>query len=127
VGNKLQQADGGVCNDLSGETEMMRRRLIIDSGVSWLALLLVFSSANVFAQNARNLPSEVIRYADTVYVNAHIVTLDNHEINPDPGSIVEAMAVRDEVIIGLGSDRDMLRMAGPDTEVVCATRRKDTF
>jgi hypothetical protein len=86
--------------------------------LTWAMLMTVLAtlaSANAFAQN---LPPEVVQYADVVYVNAHIVTLDNHEINPDPGSIVEAMAVRDEVIIGLGSDRDMLRMAGPDTEVV---------
>ena len=97
---------------------MMQRRLTNAPGVSWLAVLVILASANVFAQNAGNLPAEVVRYADVVYVNAHIVTLDNHEMNSDPGSIVEAMAVRDEVIIGLGTDRQMRRMAGPDTKIV---------
>ena len=97
---------------------MIRRRLINKPAVSWLALLLALAAANVFAQSAGSLPSEVVRYADVVYVNAHIVTLDNHEMNADPGSIVQAMAVRDEVIIALGSDRDMRRMAGPGTKIV---------
>jgi len=97
---------------------MMQRRL---TGMTWTASLVVLSALvcpNVYAQNAGKLPAEVLRYADTVYVNAHIITLDNHEMNADPGSIVEAMAVRDEVILALGSDSDMLRMAGPDTEIV---------
>lgn len=97
---------------------MVVRQSKINPATSWLAFLLILVSANVFAQSGRNLPSAVIDYADVVYINAHIVTLDNHEINPDPGTIVEAMAVRDEVIIGLGSDREILRMAGPDTKVV---------
>ena len=84
----------------------------------FMTVLAGLAATTAFAQSAGSLPAEVLRYADVVYVNAHIVTLDNHEINPDPGTIVRAMAVRDEVIIGLGSDRDMLRMAGPDTKVV---------
>ena len=97
---------------------MMRHRMTNKPGVSWLVMLVTLASANVFAQSVDSLPPEVLRYADVIYVNAHIVTLDNHEMNPDPGSIVQAMAVRDEVIIGLGSDRQMRRMAGPETKVV---------
>jgi len=84
----------------------------------WFAVLTVFACPNVFAQNARDLPPEVLRYADSVYVNAHILSLDNHEMNADPGTVAEAMAVRDGVIIALGSDREMLRMAGSNTKVV---------
>ncbi len=80
-------------------------------------LALAFSGA-ASAQSARNLPTEILRYADVVYVNAKIVTLDNHELNDDPGTIAEAMAVRDEIIIATGSDREILAMAGPDTGIV---------
>ena len=97
---------------------MMHHGLTRMSEAICLAVLGVVACGNVLAQSVRDLPAEVLRYADTVYVNAHIVTLDNHEINKDPGTIAEAMAVRDEVIIALGSDREMLRMAGPDTEIV---------
>ena len=96
----------------------MQGRLTINSDTSWLAGLLLLASTNVWAQSASELPGAVLDYADIVYVNAHIVTLDNHEVNPDPGTIVQAMAVRDAVIIGLGPDQDMLRMAGPDTRII---------
>jgi hypothetical protein len=97
---------------------MTQRGLTSKQGSVWLAVLIAFTCPGVFAQNVSDLPPEVVRYADTVFVNAHILTLDNHEMNADPGTIVEAMAVRDEVIIGLGSDREILRMAGPATKVV---------
>jgi hypothetical protein len=97
---------------------MMHRRLIGRTGAACLAVLVIVACPGAYAQSVRDLPAEVLRYADTVYVNAHILTLDNHEMNPDPGTIAEAMAVRDEVIIALGSDKEMLRMAGPDTKVV---------
>ena len=92
----------------------------IHSGMAWLllAMLVVTGIARVSAQDISTLPSEIIRYADAVYVNATIMTLDDHEMNSNPGTIVEAMAVRDEVIIGLGTEAEILRMAGPDTKVI---------
>lgn len=98
---------------------MMQRPSRKVTGGVCLIVLVALASANAFAQRAaRDLPPEVVNYADVVYVNAHILTLDNHEMNSDPGTIAEAMAVRDEVIIALGSDREMLRMAGPATKIV---------
>ena len=80
--------------------------------------LLLSGSVRVMAQDISTLPAEIIRYADAVYVNATIMTLDDHEMNSNPGTIVEAMAIRDEVIIGLGSEAEVLKMAGPDTKVI---------
>jgi len=79
-----------------------------------LALLLGVGSA----QAQQNLPAEVVRWADTIYMNATIVTLDDHEMNANPGTIVQAMAVRDEIIMALGSNDEIMRMAGPNTKVV---------
>jgi hypothetical protein len=78
-------------------------------------LALLIGSATVGAQS---LPPEILLYADTVYVNATIVTLDDHAMNDNPGTIAEAMAVRDEVIIAIGKKDAMLKMAGPKTKVV---------
>ncbi len=80
--------------------------------------LLLLVSLQGRSQDISTLPSAVIRYADAVYTNARIVTLDEHEMNSDPGTIVQAMAVRDEKIMGLGTNAEMLKMAGPDTRVV---------
>lgn len=92
----------------------------IHRGLAWLLLLMlaVTGVARVSAQDISTLPPEIIQYADAVYVNATIMTLDDHEMNSNPGTIVEAMAVRDEVIIGLGTEAEILRMAGPETKVV---------
>jgi hypothetical protein len=81
-----------------------------------LTLVIVLGMTNAFAQN--NLPPEIVQYADSVYTNATIVTLDDHEMNANPGTIVQAMAIRDEVIIGLGSNEAMMRMAGPNTKII---------
>ena len=63
------------------------------------------------------IPPEIVKYADAIFMNATIITMDVHVMNPDPGSIVEAMAVRDEEIIALGSNQEIMRMSGPDIEV----------
>jgi len=81
-------------------------------------IIALLASASVQAQSVSDLPPEILRYADTVYVNAKIVTLDKHDMSPDPGTIAEAMAIRDEIIIGIGPDEKILAMAGPDTKVV---------
>lgn len=81
-------------------------------------LLLVAGNSAVTPSSAQNLPPEILRYADTVYVNAKIVTLDEHEMNADPGTIAAAMAVRDEVILALGTRQEMMALAGPDTRIV---------
>lgn len=94
------------------------RRSITMSPIIGFLIVLASTSQLVVAQETNDLPSEVVRFADSVYVNAKIVTIDDHEMNDNPGTIVSGMAVRDGVIIGLGSDDEVLRMAGPDTEIV---------
>jgi hypothetical protein len=83
-----------------------------------VGILLSTGVIRVSAQDISTLPPEIIQYADAVYVNATIMTLDDHEMNSNPGTIVQAMAVRDEVIIGLGTEEAILKMAGPRTKVV---------
>lgn len=82
------------------------------------AAITLFTCGVSTAQSVSELPPEVLRYADTVYVNAKIVTLDKHDMSADPGTIAQAMAVRDEIIIGIGSNQRIRAMAGPDTRVV---------
>lgn len=67
---------------------------------------------------AQEIPAEVISWPDTIYTNAIIVTIDEHELNDDPGSIAEAMAVRDGRIQALGAADHIMKMQGPGTEVV---------
>jgi len=95
------------------------RRLKMTTLLPWLASLAMLTGSHVSAQAlVENLPPEILLYADSVYINARIVTLDEHEMTSDPGTIAEAMAVRGEIIIALGTDSEMLALAGPETRIV---------
>ena len=80
--------------------------------------IMMLLSLPGWAQDISTLPAAIIQYADTVYINSTIVTLDDHTMNANPGTIAQAMAVRDERIIGLGTNEEMLKYAGPETKVV---------
>ncbi len=94
---------------------MMRRELWRTLfGAVGIALMTVTFSAKVTAQ----VPDAVISWPDILYVNGRIVTFDNTKVNDNPGSVVEAMAVRDEKILALGSAADIMKFKGPKTKVV---------
>ena len=95
---------------------MKHSRLLTCFKLIGFILVMALGINNVSAQG--QYPSEVMRFADSVYVNATVVTLDDHAMNSNPGTIVQAMAIRDEMIMALGSNDEMMRMAGPDTEVI---------
>lgn len=67
---------------------------------------------------AQDLPSEIVDWPDTIYTNAIVVTIDEHELNDDPGTIGEAMAIRGDIIVAVGSADHIMKMRGPDTKVV---------
>jgi hypothetical protein len=98
---------------------MKQKKHIRGVNVIVIALMLVLGPINVLAQErVQGVPSLLVKFPDTIFMNAVIITLDNHEMNSDPGTIVQAMAVRDDVIIALGSEQEIMELAGPDTEVV---------
>ncbi|MGY8814270.1 MAG: amidohydrolase family protein [Gammaproteobacteria bacterium] len=66
----------------------------------------------------QKLPPEMVSWADTVLYNGHIVTMDNNEISVNPGSIVEAMALRDGFVMKVGGNEEVRLMIGPDTRVM---------
>ncbi len=94
----------------------MRKPLLWPSNLKSLAMsiLLLGLALRVSAQ----VPDILIGWPDIIYVNGVIVTMDDTRINDNPGSIVQAMAVRDETIIALGSNTDIQKLKGPKTEVV---------
>ena len=87
--------------------------------VIFFKLIILFLYGPVVAQTTvQGVPSFLVEYPDRIFMNAVIVTLDNHELNSNPGSIVQAMAVRDETIIALGTNEEIMALAGPDTEIL---------
>ena len=81
-----------------------------------LALFLFFEGTASFAQQ---LPPEVARwgYADTLFVNGKVVSMDDKSSSTQVGSIYQAIAVKGDKIMKLGSDAEVRRVAGPDTRV----------
>ncbi len=64
---------------------------------------------------AQQLPEEVIRYADMVFHNGYVLTVDT-----DRGdfTIAEAAAIRDGKILAVGSNDRVLKLAGPKTHKI---------
>ncbi len=63
-------------------------------------------------------------YADTILVNGKIVTMDDRSSVPDtPGHIFEAMAIKGDTIMALGSDEDVRKLANSGTRVIDVGRR----
>jgi len=61
------------------------------------------------ASIAADLPADVVRYADAVFYNGKVLTVDRDF------TVAQAVAVRDGRILAVGASADVLRLAGPDT------------
>ena len=84
----------------------------------WLgsALLFLLGSLHAVAQ----LPPEVARagYADTIFVNGKIVSMDDVSNSTEVGRIYQALAVKGERIMKLGTSEEVRPLAGPETKVL---------
>lgn len=67
---------------------------------------------------AQRVPDLLVQYPELIVHNAHILTIDDHGYNDNPGTIAQAMAVRDGKILAIGSDREILALKGPKTKVM---------
>ena len=86
------------------------------SKVSTIIICLFLSPPLLWAQD----PSveSVLGYPDMIIFNGKIVTMDDESFSSDPGTIVQAMAVRDDEILALGSDQEIRVLAGPTTRQI---------
>jgi hypothetical protein len=87
----------------------------------FIALVLALApAAQVHAQGAPSaaVPAQLVQWPDTIYTNAKIITFSDTTMNDSPGAIVRAMAVRDGIIIALGSTEEVMRLRGKDTKVI---------
>lgn len=84
---------------------------------AFLASLLLFllQLPNAVGQ----LAPEVARvgYADTIFVNGKIVSMDDASTSTDVGNVYQAIAVKRDKIMKLGNAAEVRAMAGPDTKV----------
>ena len=64
-----------------------------------------------FVASAQDIPPELLRYADFVFYNGKVLTADADR----DFTVAQAVAVRDETILAVGTSAAMLRLAGPRT------------
>ena len=76
----------------------------------WLAIILCAGTTRVAAQT--EIPSELIRYPDVILHNGEILTVD------EDFSVAEAVAIRDGVFLAVGTNQEVLRLRGPETQVM---------
>jgi hypothetical protein len=86
--------------------------------MSAAAFLLAAFAAPVLAQNVTAAPDVLVQWPDTIYTNGRIITFDNTAVNDNPGTIAEALAVRDGIIIAIGSANQIGALKGEKTKVI---------
>ena len=88
---------------------MIRKRLFTNA-CSMILVLMVGPFMRV--SPAQDLPPEVLGYADTVWYNGQVLTMDRDQ---PPINVTQAIAVRDGRVLAVGDSDRILRMAGADT------------
>jgi predicted amidohydrolase YtcJ len=81
--------------------------------IQFIALFLFCFSNQSTAQDAGT--AYTLGYPDTIIYNAKIVTMDDASFTSNPGTITQAMAIRDDKILALGTDARIRALAGPAT------------
>jgi predicted amidohydrolase YtcJ len=82
-------------------------------------LLLVLTSALVARPvPAQAPPAELVNYPDTILHNGKIATMDDKTRSPNPGTMAQALAIRDGKIIATGANQQILGLKGPQTKIV---------
>jgi predicted amidohydrolase YtcJ len=84
--------------------------------VALFAGSILLLAAGAVAQQTVTVPAELVQYPSLVIHNAKIVTMDDTNPNGTVGKSFQAMAVRGDAILRLGSDSEILRLAGPQTQ-----------
>ena len=81
-----------------------------------LAAVLVLAGTGLTAQQ---IPPEVAQwgYTDTIFVNGKVVSMDDASTSTSVGNVYQAIAVKDDRIVKLGTDQEARALAGPDTKV----------
>src|SRR5215217_936291 len=84
------------------------------------AMLALYTGVAMGQEMMNNVPSSIVFYPDTIVYNAKLVTMDDPSvgINTSVGKITEAMAVRDHRVMAVGTNPQILAMAGPQTEKI---------
>src|SRR5262245_19182704 len=78
-------------------------------------LFLAFVTSRSWAQT---VPPELVNYPDMILHNGKIATMDDKTTSSNPGSIVQALAIREGKVLAGGTNQRMLALKGPETKIV---------
>ncbi len=81
------------------------------------AFTLLLQISMISAVNSQQIDSRIIHYPDTIIINANIISMDDEGVNENVGSSYEAIAIRDERILSLGTTEGIRNLAGPQTKI----------
>ena len=81
-----------------------------------LGLSLLFVTSNSLAQLAPEVAE--FGYADTIFVNGKVVSMDDESRSTEVGTIYQAIAVKGDKIMKVGTTAQIRAVAGPDTLVL---------
>ena len=89
---------------------------VVRRNVLFLCSLLLLGTGMARTQQTLTVPAELVQFPDLIIHDAKIVTMDDPGLtNQNPGRILQAMAVRGDRIQFLGTNEEVLRLAGPQT------------
>jgi predicted amidohydrolase YtcJ len=95
---------------------MAAGRMAKRSEISWIALAAMVLGWTGWA-GAQQLPPDVARmgYADTIFINGKVVSMDDTSRSTEVGTTYEALAVKGDTIMKLGTTQQVRALAGPGT------------
>jgi predicted amidohydrolase YtcJ len=82
---------------------------------------LLLGSSLLWAQAPSD--ASLLLHPDMIIYNAKIVTMDDASFSSSPGTITQAMAIRGDEILDLGTDAEIRALAGPSTNEIDAGGR----
>ncbi|MEE2821574.1 MAG: amidohydrolase family protein [Acidobacteriota bacterium] len=71
-----------------------------------------YAQSSLPGTSLEDLPPEILSYPEIILLNGKILTVD------DDFSIVQAVAIRDSHFLAVGKDSMILRMSGPNTQII---------
>jgi predicted amidohydrolase YtcJ len=81
----------------------------------FLLLSLALLGGSAFGQT---VPAELINYPDTILHNGKIATMDDKTTSSNPGTIVQALAIREGKVLSAGTNQRILSLKGPQTKII---------
>ena len=113
-----------VKKEMSVQKKETSIRFLRLTGLYGIANLVLFCGLAT-GQETLTVPAELVAFPDMIVHNAKIVTMDDHSfgLNTPVGTIAQGMAVRDGKIMAVGTNAQVQRLAGPQTDKIDAKGR----